>query len=100
MFSLLHGTVFPHLGQFTTFPDKVALSNDFLFPKAIGDLNISLQFEQTTNVSDINNNSLKLNRFNSPQFAIQNLNYRFTYIYSVSTNGYFKIFTMVFYRST
>jgi len=51
IFSLLQGTICPHFGQLTMFPTRVALSKDFLSPKAIGDLNISLQFGQTTKVS-------------------------------------------------
>jgi hypothetical protein len=51
MFSLLHGTIFPHFGQLTIFPANNADSNDFLFPKAIGDLNMVLQLGHTTNVS-------------------------------------------------
>ncbi len=69
MFSLLHGTMSPHLGQLTIFPDKVAVSNDRLSPKAIGDLNISLHFGQTTNVSAITNNSLKLKLFIADKYC-------------------------------
>jgi len=39
------------------FSANVALSKEVLSPKAIGDLNISLQFGQTTNVSAIIFNS-------------------------------------------
>jgi len=63
MFSLLHGMIFPHLGQFTVFPDKVAVSKDLRSPKAIGDLNVSLQFWQTTSVSAMINTSMFISLF-------------------------------------
>jgi len=51
IFSLLQETIFPHFEQLIKLFVSIALSNDFLSPKLIGDLNVDLQFGQMTNVS-------------------------------------------------
>ena len=54
MFSLLHGIIALHFGQFTIFPSSVALSKDSRSPNAIGESNIVLHFGHTISVSAIN----------------------------------------------
>lgn len=50
MFSLLHRTIEPHLGQLVVFPFNIEDLKDFLSPKAIGEGNFAEHRVHITNV--------------------------------------------------